>query len=244
MRLRLPLFAAACLCLSLPLSALELTPYEATYSATYFGQTGEAVRSLKVNDNGSYSASFNTDIRILLIKFYQHQSSNFAVTSEHLITPLHYQYAGTKSKPATDVQFDWSDKLATNQSSPPWTVTLATGVQDELSYQEQMRLDLMHQRTPLTYQVIEKADRLDQLRFERAGAETLNTPWGKIETVKIKRLRKKGKERETFFWFAPAWDYLLVRIEHIERGSGYQVDLKSAMVNGNNVAPATEQGSN
>ncbi len=221
------------------LPAATLQPYKATYSATYFGQTGEATRTLEANSDGSYTTHSNTDINVLFIKFYQHQSSNFRLSTEKQITPLHYQYEGTRDRHATDVKFDWDGNLATNQSSPPWSVKLIEGAQDELSYQEQMRLDLINQREELTYFVTEKENKLDRLRFERVGDETLESPWGKLETIKVKRIRKKGKERKTYFWFAKEWQHLLVRIEHIEGGKGYLVDLKNATINGTEVAPVS-----
>ncbi|WP_164880810.1 DUF3108 domain-containing protein [Aestuariirhabdus litorea] len=222
--------------LLLPLTAQALQPYEATYSATYYGQTGEASSSLTRNADGSFTTRFNTDISVLFIKFYQHQSSDFQLQGEQVV-PLHYRYSGTRSREVNDLRFDWEEQRAVEQGNPGWSIAINAAVQDELSYQEQLRLDLRRRHQPLEYLVVEEAERLKLLRFERQGAERLQTPWGAVDTVRVKRIRGKDKDRETLLWFAPEWDYLLVRIEHTERGSGYRIELKSATLDGTHLSP-------
>ena len=48
------------------------------------------------------------------------------------------------------------------------------------------------------------------------GRETLDTPLGKLETIRIEKRRDQDSKRRTVFWLAPELDYLLVRARHIE----------------------------
>lgn len=48
------------------------------------------------------------------------------------------------------------------------------------------------------------------------GRETLNTPLGKLDTIRIEKRRDQDSRRRTVFWLAPELDYLLVRARHIE----------------------------
>lgn len=62
------------------------------------------------------------------------------------------------------------------------------------------------------------------------GRETLDTPLGKLDTIRIEKRRDQDSKRRTVFWLAPELDYLLVRARHIEsaalfgelRMSGYE----------------------
>jgi hypothetical protein len=48
------------------------------------------------------------------------------------------------------------------------------------------------------------------------GRETLDTPLGKLDTIRIEKRRDQDSKRRTVFWLAPELDYLLVRARHIE----------------------------
>ncbi|MCL6416291.1 DUF3108 domain-containing protein [Aestuariirhabdus sp. Z084] len=231
---------ALCFLLSSTLVRAELlSPYEAVYNATYYGQTGEAKRGLNRLEDGRYEAYFNTDISVLFIKFYQHQTSHLSITNEAGVVPHSYRYRGTRSRDATDLVFDWELSTVANEGKTSWSKEVTKGQQDELSYQEQIRIDLINGRSELHYPVVEDADKQKTLRFQRLETEVIDTPLGSVEAIKVKRVRKKGKDRETVFWFAPQWEHMLVRIEHVERGSGYRIDLQSVTLNGNVItAPA------
>ena len=52
----------------------------------------------------------------------------------------------------------------------------------------------------------------------KSGTESLQTPLGDIETIKVMNRNASGGSRETTTWFAPTLDYLPIKIEHRKRG--------------------------
>jgi len=76
------------------------------------------------------------------------------------------------------------------------------------------------------------AKKLKQYRFEVVGEETLDTPLGKVTTIKVRRKENNNEEREIYAWFAKDFQYLLVRLQQEENGSAYTIYLSKASLNG------------
>ena len=69
-------------------------------------------------------------------------------------------------------------------------------------------------------------------RVRVVGSETLDTPMGELETMMIERARERDLRREsdrhTMFWVAPALDYMLVRVRHVEDSGLYgEINMRS-----------------
>ena len=54
--------------------------------------------------------------------------------------------------------------------------------------------------------------------FEPLTNETLNSPFGKVETIRMERTNTNPKHAKVIFWVAPTHDYIPVRIIGIEKG--------------------------
>ena len=110
-------------------------------------------------------------------------------------------------------------------------VSLDTEHFNRLSYQVQLRRDLINHCELLEYSVISHG-RLKTYRFERLGEETLETPLGSINAIKIRRVREDN-DRETVLWFAPQLNHLLVKLWQREKdGAEYQIVLKEGHFGG------------
>ena len=64
------------------------------------------------------------------------------------------------------------------------------------------------------------------------GSEVLDTPMGELETLMVERVRerdrRRGRDRHTMFWIAPALDYMLVRARHVEDSGLYgEITMRS-----------------
>lgn len=59
-------------------------------------------------------------------------------------------------------------------------------------------------------------DDLKEHVLEIVDRETLRTPVGELETLVIRKQRPDSSERSTYFWIAPALDYMLVKAKHVE----------------------------
>ncbi|MBA3980437.1 MAG: DUF3108 domain-containing protein [Alcanivorax sp.] len=58
--------------------------------------------------------------------------------------------------------------------------------------------------------------RVREHHIQVVGHETLRTPLGEVETVRIEKRRDADSSRYTVFWLAPELDYMLVRGRHVE----------------------------
>jgi hypothetical protein len=94
-----------------------------------------------------------------------------------------------------------------------------------------LRYDLQVLGKPNPYDIVDRK-RLKQYRFELLGEELVETPIGKLNTVKLKRLRKEGSPRETIIWLAKDWDFLLTKIHQKENGKSYEIILSEGELAG------------
>lgn len=105
---------------------------------------------------------------------------------------------------------------------------------DKLSYQLQIRSDLINNRTLQKYPIADGGT-LKAYDFELIGEEQLDTPAGKFDTLVIRRLRENDKDRNTTFWLAKDWDYLVVKSQQDDDGKSYDIDLEYATQGGEKV---------
>ncbi len=220
------------LCINAAASNQALQAYQATYQSKYKGFTLSAKSSLMVSDKEIYELTMSTNALVLYID----ESSRFILKDKRL-RPLNYRYkrSGIGRNKLTDLRFDWNARKVISQNkSEPWQIDLPLGTLDNLSYQLQLRLDLIRHKGEIgnkAYQVL-RHKRIKTYQFDGLGEEQLDSPLGRFNTVKIKRYRK-GKERETLIWLAKDWDYFLVKLVQTEPdGKSYELLLKEASLGG------------
>lgn len=205
-----------------------LTPFDLSYAATYNGMDIDARRQLTL-ESGRYTLS--TTAKNMLSNIEEH--GEFLVEEGGLIIDQGYKYKRSilGMKKTEKLRYDRNTGVANYDSKKKKRqVTLKEGYLNRLSYQIQLRRDLINGVSPLQYQVISRG-RLKPYNFEVIGEETLETPLGNIKTVKVKRIRKDD-DRETLFWFAPQWNHLLVQLWQREKGGeDYKIVLQEGMLN-------------
>lgn len=126
--------------------------------------------------------------------------------------PLRYEYhrTGRGEERHVVLDFDWAGNSVINElNGQSWRMTLPGPVQDKLLYQYTLSRDLQNGVEELRYEVADGGG-LKVYRFERIGAETLNTRLGPLETVKLRRI---DSDDRTTIWCATALDYMPVRVE-------------------------------
>ena len=105
---------------------------------------------------------------------------------------------------------------------------------NNLTSQIKLQSDLINQVQLLSYAVIRRG-KIKLLNYTIIGEEFLKTELGIINTLKLKRTRQKNN-RETFLWFAPQWNYLLVKLEQKEKGGeNYTMLLREGSLNHTNL---------
>jgi hypothetical protein len=148
------------------------------------------------------------------------------------VRPLEYNYKrrGVGRSRESALSFDWSNRTVTNMQGETWQMDTKKRVQDKLSYQIQLQKDIMEGRNELDYAIADN-DNLRDYRFDIVENEVLDTPLGKVNTIKIKRSREDS-DRVTYAWMATDWHYLLVRLKQYEDGDSQSININKAKVNG------------
>jgi hypothetical protein len=135
------------------------------------------------------------------------------------ISPLNYSYLRSKGKKNRKVNifFDWERNIMINEiRDQRLNMPLESGVLDKLLYQYALMLDVKNNNFPITYNIAD-GGKMKTYHFERLGNETVQTPLGDFNTVKIRSDDPKD-EKKLVIWCAPALKYLPIKVEHTEDG--------------------------
>jgi len=222
---------------SLP-SAPILRPkdFRAIYKAKFSGFSIEASRELHTLPNQQQQLSFRASTWLAKLN----ETSRFSWGDLGQLIPRRYEYhrSGLGKPRDAVLDFDWARlRVVNNVQAKPWSMTIPELTLDKLSYQLQLRSDLLNGKQSLQYDIAD-GGRLKTYLFEMVGEEMLQTRLGKLATVKIKKIRSTGKKRTTYIWMAKNWDYLLVKLQQTENnGKTYAIHLLSAEIDGETVLP-------
>ncbi|MDY7218976.1 DUF3108 domain-containing protein [Denitrificimonas sp. JX-1] len=234
------LLTLAAVLLPASLMATELKPFSASYTADWkqLPFSGKAERSLKQQEDGTWKLDFSASMLVAGLN-----ETSWLTLVNNDIQPQKYRYSrkGMGKSKKIKQDFDWQTKRVTgNDRGKPLEATLLAGVQDKSSYQLALQRDVADGKTSMSYQVLD-GDELDTYDFRVLGEETVETMVGSVDAIKVERVRDPTQsKRITILWFAKDWDYLLVRLQQVEKdGKEYQIMLENGTVNNKAV-----QGSN
>ncbi len=105
--------------------------------------------------------------------------------------------------------FDWRSLRVENRGAGDhWRIAMPEGTLDSLSMQLAMVLGLREGRDSLSLPVAVRG-RIKTYRFEKTGEEPVELAGGSYHAIRM--ARTDDKEDKSWFWFAPALDYMLVR---------------------------------
>ncbi|WP_231491603.1 DUF3108 domain-containing protein [Microbulbifer sp. HZ11] len=210
-----------------------LVPFTAIYEAEFSGFGVKAERKLTGSPQ-SWRLDFSAHSMFAKIEEY----SRFAQQGTRL-TPQHYDYqkSGLGRDRHTALSFEDGGKRILNIYDKSRSIDNApANIQDKISYQLQLAIDIANGKTPLQYQVAD-GKKIRDYEFEVAGEETINTPMGKVRTIKVQRVRGKDADRVTNIWFAPEWNYALVKLmQREENGKSYQITLTKLSIDGKEIS--------
>lgn len=113
---------------------------------------------------------------------------------------------------------------------------LLTGTLDKSTYQLALQRDVLAGKKSMSYQVVD-GDEVDTYDFRVIGPEVVSTKAGKINAIKVERVRDPAQnKRITEMWFAKQWDGLLVALRQVEKdGKEYNIMLLDGTVDGKTV---------
>ncbi len=194
----------------------SLKPFKAYYQAQFdlgISLSGEAIRELKALDNDQWLLSMNANTMMANIE----ESSRFEIRQEQL-RPLQYNYKRKvfSKKKSSQQRFDWSSgTVLSTAKGRSTTLQVDQQTHDKVSYQIQLWNDLKSGLNQMHY-TLANGNRLKALVFNRVAEETVTTPAGRFETIKVVRDRGAGSARTTTLWFAKDLDHVIVKLEQIE----------------------------
>lgn len=225
---------AAVLLICMPLTLVAAQSYSALYQVEADGMLfGKLERTLKQSADGSYilkTKTYATGFWAIFIKDRVNEESRFAMVDDKVI-PKSYHYSKKKRGKHTEesVTFD-SDKgtILSSSGAGKQSFPLTGSESDKLIYQFRIREALRRGERELQFSVVDRM-RLRSYQFRVGALETLDTPMGTIEAVRVDRINEE--KRKTTLWFAPSLDYLPVKIEqdagdHIFSSSIVSTSLK------------------
>jgi hypothetical protein len=146
------------------------------------------------------------------------QTSTFTIVNGEVRPASYHADDGeADSDKAVTLQFDWQTRRVTGiAEKKPVDLALESGTQDTLSVQIELMREVAAGRSPKSFWLIDD-DEIKEYKYTREGTETLDTPLGKLETVKY-RSEHAGSDRVTRLWLAPALGYLPIRAERSRAG--------------------------
>lgn len=214
------------------INPLALEEHNLKYTSSYNGINLETTRSLK-NNLGIYTQEANAKNILGDVK----ETSVFKIDKNGSISEIEYKL--TKSvlgiKKEEILTYDQSLGVAKYRSKKKKQQIFKRDAHlNNLTSQIKLQSDLINKAELLSYAVIRRG-KIKLLNYNIMGEEFLKTELGVISTLKLKRTRQKSN-RETFLWFAPQWNYLLVKLEQKEKGGeNFTMLLREGSLNHTNL---------
>lgn len=192
-----------------------LPDFEVHYNLRYENlRVGEAVYRLERRDDGFHYESRSQPVGITawLRKDRVHERSWWTWHDGH-IRPLqyHYQRTGGRTDRNAELIFDWQELRVENRvEGHPWQMDIPAHALDKMVVTLALMRDLENGARDVEYAIADGGT-LKTYRFRVVGEETVETPAGTFETVKLERLREDS-QRYTALWCAPDLHYLPVKL--------------------------------
>lgn len=190
-------------------TASSLPPYEANYTAKMRGIRINSEREFVEIGEDTYKLSWSAKALWMRIKEW----SEFKIVDDKVI-PISYHYTrkGLGSDRPIHIYFNWDTMEASGQKGEKnYTFPLEIGALDKLSFQVQMQLDLINDRTLQTVDFkVASHSGLRNYQFVLEGTETIETKLGDFETLVFRRDKKDASIR---LWMSPEQYYLPIKVE-------------------------------
>ncbi len=212
-----------------------LSLYTAEYKTTMAGLSMPVTRTL-TEENGRYHLSQGGKKAFM---FKLSEDSHFSVEGDQIVGErFGYQLSGISNR-RREVLFDKEAGTIRSLRKKEWTEhPWSPEVLDRLSQQEQMRLKLLLAETPperISLSIV-NGPKIKLKHFDLIETTVLDTPVGALETVHYRLIHEEPDERSSNTWLAVDHDFLMVRTEHVEKGSETVMQLESATVAGQAVS--------
>ncbi len=206
-----------------------ISPFRAEYRISVGGiPAGKVEVSLELSADGNYRyRQHSVPLGLLAVL----KSDEITEISEGLIRgdrviPSSYLYKREQSKKPQqeNLVFDWETGRVTDRTTNAvWSVDIPQGTQDKFSKQLALMVAMSSARNAVTFQVADD-ERLKTYHFRPQGTETIEIEKKKFDTLKIARSKGDRPSKSTL-WLAPQLHFLPVKVEKLERGNLFVMEL-------------------
>ena len=200
--------------------------FSAEYAAFRYGrELGNATLSLSKLADNQYRLDYSSSVSLFFLSDKRKESSVFSLQDQQII-PQHYRFkrTGTGSDKQTRVEFNHEKNKIVVNDKPSFPLEEQL---DNQLYRLDIQAKLALGESHFDYQVINYRGELRHYQLEVVASETLDLPYGKINTIKVGFIRENSS-RQTYAWFAPELNYQLVRLQQFKDGEEQgDVRLKS-----------------
>jgi len=142
------------------------------------------------------------------------QKSWFRIVDEHVLPE---KYRAEQGASTASIDFDWDGHHARgNSEDKPVYLRLTDGVQDIMSIQIEVMLDLKNHDLPQTFRILDK-DEIKDFIYTQEGPAKLRTALGTLDTL-IVSSHRTGSNRTLKMRFAPSLGYVPVLAERSHDG--------------------------
>ena len=208
---------------------ITLKPYQAVYSTKVRGVSADMQQTLSKNDQQQWQVKSYASVLFADIE----ERATFTEADNQVI-PLSYDYINQfSSKRNSKLVFNPEQQTVIDRLHSKEYLPLPENSYDRLSFQTQLHLDVINTAdfTKKTYHLVDRS-KLKTYEVSKLAEETIVTPLGTFTAIKFKQ-RRPGKDGHTLIWLAKDRDYFLLRVERIAEGKKeYQINLKSALIDG------------
>lgn len=215
-----------------------LKPFRATYSASLNGMPLGANISLELA-GGQPEWTLALAGSSALVKYREETRFRW---QDCAATPLRYRYdfSGFGISRKLWLDFNHATRRVTGESRKgPLSYAFGEDITDELSLTMVARCRFAN-GSPLATFNVATTKGLRQLSYRMEARETVKTPWGKVEALRVERVRNEDDKRQSTLWIAPSLGYVMVKMEHVEKlGVRGSVVLKTLEMAPDAMAPAT-----
>jgi Protein of unknown function (DUF3108) len=202
--------------------AATLQPFKTSFSVEWKGiSAGTAWLELTQSGPNQYHyVSRNNARGIFRLAFPEEitQTSDF-VFENGAVRPLRYRADDGSSDKSRDISldFDWTrNRVRGTAEKKPVDLEAPAGLQDGMSVQIALMVDLAAGRSPSTYWMIDK-NKLKDYEYRNDGKVRIRTALGELDTV-IWSSRRPNSDRITRVWYAPSLGYAPVKAERLKAG--------------------------
>jgi hypothetical protein len=200
---------------SLAKDVIELpSPFVAHYEAyRHERNIGNAELSLKSTSGHFYELKYSSKVSRFFLSDRRYETTTFSFV-DGKITPITYSFKrrGTGPNKSLNAMFDAKTQtiILQEKDNLKWD-----GEFDNQLFRIDISRQLAQQKTHFEYKFLNYRGQKRIYKIEVLEKEVLTLPYGNIEAIKV-TVNRESSKRQTYAWFAPTLDYVLVRLQQFK----------------------------